>query len=258
MNERIRKEFSRQAGAMSISPAFHSESVLARFSKAITALPAGRLLDLACGPGIVTGTIAPLVTEVVGVDATPEMIRLAKDHMAKAGLTNVLFQVALAESLPFRAGTFDTVVSRLSLHHFSDIPAVLAEVRRVLRPQGYFILADVLSSDEPEEATLHNALEQLRDPTHVRMLTRVALRQALFSAGFEIISEEVWEQERSFTEWAEIVADPSRTEPLKEVMRALVRTGRHAGVRLREEAGEVLFSHKWMMVIANRVTAHAS
>jgi ubiquinone/menaquinone biosynthesis C-methylase UbiE len=258
MREKVRTEFTRQASAMSLAAAFRAESALGRLLKAVAAVPAGRVLDLACGPGIVAEAVAPLASELVGIDATPEMIRLAEDRFAKAGITNGRFQVALAESLPFGGAEFDVVMTRLSFHHFPDIPAVLSEVRRVLRPQGCFILADVLSSDEPAEAALHNALERLRDPTHVCMLTRAAFRQALFSAGFELVSEEVWEQERSFPEWAQIVADPSRTEPLHEVMRALARAGQHAGVRLREEAGEVRFTHTWLLVMAKPVATHGA
>lgn len=258
MKERVRTEFTRQAGAMSSATAFHAESVLARLSKAVSAVPVGRVLDLACGPGIVAEALAPLASELVGVDATPEMICLAEGRVSKAGMTNVRFQVALAESLPFRNAEFDVVLTRLSFHHFPDVPAVLSEVRRILRPQGYFILADVLSSDQPADAALHNALERLRDPTHVCMLTRAAFRQALFSAGFEIVSEEVWEQERSFPEWAQIVADPTRTEPLQEVMRALARAGQHAGVQLREEAGELRFVHTWLLAIAKPVVTHGA
>jgi ubiquinone/menaquinone biosynthesis C-methylase UbiE len=258
MRERVRTEFTRQAGAMSLATAFHAESVLTRLSKAVAAVPAGRVLDLACGPGIVAEAVAPLASELVGVDATPEMIRLAEDRVAKAGMTNARFQVGLAESLPFGDAEFDVVLTRLSFHHFPDVPAVLSEVRRVLRPQGCFILADVLSSDKPAEAALHNALERLRDPTHVRMLTRAAFRQALFSAGFGIVSEEVWDQERSFPEWAQIVADSLRTEPLQEVMLALARAGQHAGVRLREEAGELRFIHTWLLVIAKPVATPAA
>ncbi len=250
MTEQIRSEFTRQAGPMSTAPAFHADAVLGRLAKAVAAAPVGRILDLACGPGIVAEAVAPLAAELVGVDATPEMIRLAGERLAKAGLANARFQVALAESLPFGAAEFDTVLTRATFHHFPDLPAVLAEVRRVLRPQGRLVVADVLSSDDPGEAGLHNALERLRDPTHVRMLSRKEMRSALCSAGFDPLSQEVWDQERSFAEWARIVADPSRTDPLHEVMRALARAGQHAGMGLREVAGEVRFTHTWLLVVA--------
>ncbi len=92
--------------------------------------------------------------------------------------------------------------------------------------------------------------ERVRDPTHVRMLTRPAFREVLRSAGLEPITEEAWEQGRSFSEWAQIVAEPARTGPLHEIMRALARAGVRAGISLREEAGEVRFTHAWLLIVA--------
>ncbi len=211
---------------------------------------ADRVLDVACGPGIVARALASRVREIVGVDATPEMIRLAQQRFKRSRLTNGRFGVGWAEALPFKNAQFDRVLSRLSLHHFTNIPAVLAEVRRMLRLRGRLIVADVVSSDDPEASALHNALERLRDPAHVRMLSRLELLQAIRSAGYAISSEETWTQERAFTEWAKIVAAPGWTEPLHHVMRALARAGQRAGIDLREDSGELLFTHTWLLVKA--------
>ena len=99
-------------------------------------------------------------------------------------------------------------------------------------------------------ATLHNSLEQLRDPTHVRMFAPSELMGIIRAAGFSVVSDEMWEQQRAFTEWAQIVANPRRTEPLENVMRALARAGQGAGIALREQAGQLLFTHRWKLVIA--------
>jgi len=235
---------------MASAAAFREESVLGRLVNAVGCSSGGRILDLACGPGIVAEALAPLASQIIGVDATPEMVRLAKARFARAGLGNGRFHLALAESLPFGAGKFHDVVTRLSFHHFPDVAAVLSEVKRVLCPRGRLIVADIMSSGDPGEAALHNAIEQLRDPTHVRMLKRPEFREMLRSAGFEPITEEAWEQERSFSEWAQIVADPARTGPLREIMRALARAKVRAGINLREEAGEVHFTHAWLLIVA--------
>jgi hypothetical protein len=55
---------------------------------------------------------------------------------------------------------------------------------------------------------------------------------------------------RSFDEWAAIVADPARTAPLENVMRALARAGQDCGFSLREDAGRLVFTHTWLMVVA--------
>ena len=73
----IREEFGRQATEMANAPAFRSTDNLARIINALGPSPVGRVLDLACGPGIVAEAIAPWANELEGIDATPEMIALA-------------------------------------------------------------------------------------------------------------------------------------------------------------------------------------
>lgn len=243
-------EFTRQADAMRKAPAFSAVDVLGRMRRAVGAPPVGRVLDVACGPGIVAEAIAPLATQLVGIDATQRMVELAATRAREAKLENATFRVATAEELPFADASFDVVVTRLSLHHFADVGAVLAQIHRVLRSGGRLVVADVLASPIAEEAALHNALERLRDPTHVRMLDAAELRDRIACAGFEPIEEEGWVQPRRFEEWAQIVADPARTEPVRTVMRALARAGLRAGIGLEESDDEVRFDHTWRLVVA--------
>lgn len=233
---------------MDSAPAFKAASVIDWFVKASGS--SVRVLDLACGPGIVAEAVAPHVEEIHGVDITPEMINLAKARFANLHSKNGRFEIAEVVSLPFKDSCFDAVLTRLSFHHFPDVPAVLSEARRVLKPKGRLIAADVLSSEDAEESALHNALEQLRDPTHVRMLDREELLGSIRSAGFEVLSQETWKQDRTFSDWAQIVADPGRTDPLRRVMRAFARSGPKAGIELREKSGEIHFVHTWLLVAA--------
>lgn len=250
MVEETRSEFSRQAPFMAAAPAFNQQQMLDRMCVALGSGPTDRVLEVACGPGIVADVIAPLVSELVCTDATPAMIALARERLEKSGQANVTFQEALAEELPFGAAEFDAIVTRLAFHHFADIQAVLAEFRRVLRPHGRLIVADIISSPNREEADLHNALEQLRDPTHVHMFSKAELLTALQIGGFKSKTEESWKQARNFSEWAGIVAVPERTGPIRQVMQALCRAGLDAGIQLRESEGELQFNHQWLLVVA--------
>jgi ubiquinone/menaquinone biosynthesis C-methylase UbiE len=249
MSNDIRAEFGRQAATMAAAPAYAEAETLRRIVGALGS-GAGRVLDVACGPGIVMEAIAPLTSEVVGIDATPEMLVLAEQRLRKGGISNTALRQGLAESLPFGLAEFDAIVTRLSFHHFPNLPLVLSELRRVLRPSGRLVVADMISSDDPDESALHNALERLRDPTHVRMLARGELLGALRAGRFAPVSEETWEQRRSFAEWARIIAAPERMEPLREVMRALAQAGLRAGIGLHEAEGELRFTHTWLLVTA--------
>lgn len=249
---RTMQEFARQAEQTVTAAAFTAPDLTERLLAAMDTAATGDILDLACGPGIVTAALARRAREVVAFDLTPEMLEKARQRCAQAGLDNVRFQQGKAEQLPFAPATFDAVVTRLSIHHFADPAIVLAEMVRVVRPQGTIVIADVLSSDDAEEAELHNALEILRDPSHVRMLSRPQLLSLLRSSGLTVVSEATWDVQREFDEWADIVNDPTRTQPLRTVMCRLAQAGMDAGIDLRIEGEQLAFIHRWLLVVASK------
>src|SRR6476620_226604 len=130
--ERTRREFTRQAAGFASSPATTDQAQVARLVEAIGGAGSGRVLDVACGPGIVTAALASRAREVVALDLTPEMLAKAEDRCRKAGRTNVVFEEGSATSLPFADRSFDAVVTRLSLHHFREPGRALEEMLRVL------------------------------------------------------------------------------------------------------------------------------
>ena len=248
----IRSEFSRQAAVMATAAIFNDATVLARIRDAGRLTGSSRVLDVACGPGIVVEALAPGAGEVVGCDITPEMLEKARERCAKAGLGNTRFTPGRAEALPFPDASFDVVVSRSAVHHFPDPPAAFREMARVVRPSGRIVTVDVQSSELPEEAALHNALEILRDPSHVRMLPRSELHRALAEAGLDVEEAISWTNHRQFSEWMKITAAPERIGPLEVVMTALARRGASAGIGLRLQDGKLRFEHTAALTVASK------
>ena len=93
--------------------------------------PGMRVLDLACGPGLVASGAAERGTLPVGLDFSSAMVALARaDH------PGIRFEEGDAEVLPFADESFDAVVANFGIHHVAEPNRALAEARRVLRPGG--------------------------------------------------------------------------------------------------------------------------
>lgn len=254
-DDRVREEFARQADTFSASSAITDVGLTQRFVIALGEAAVGSVLDVACGPGILSAAIAKSAREVVAFDLTPEMLKKAAQRCSDAGVGNVSFREGNAAELPFANATFDAVVTRLSIHHFERPARVMSEIFRVLRPGGRLVVADVITSDQPAEAELQNAIEILRDPSHVRMLPGSELTALVTEAGFAIEALTSWDKAREFEEWMGIVNDASRVLPLRTVVRALAASGAPAGMGLAIDGNVIRFFHRWNLIAARKPAA---
>ena len=106
-----------------------------------------RVLDVGCGTGVLTRQIAQRLSgpgaRVVGLDAAPKMIQVARRHAV--GLPHVRFDVGVAETLTYGDSAFDCAVSTFFFHHIDvDLKRrALAELRRVIKPGGCLVIVDV-------------------------------------------------------------------------------------------------------------------
>jgi ubiquinone/menaquinone biosynthesis C-methylase UbiE len=109
--------------------------------QALDLRPGERFLEIGCGTGNLTLAAAAVTGSAVGVDPARRMIEVARSKEPSGG--RVEFLVGAAESLPFPDVAFDAAASSISMHHWVDPVAGLREVRRVLRPGGRLVVADV-------------------------------------------------------------------------------------------------------------------
>lgn len=109
--------------------------------------PGERVLDVGCGSGAVTRTLARRVApsgQAIGVDASPAVLKVARELAADAGVGNVVeFKQGDCRSLPFADASFDAVVAATTLSHVPDLARALAEMVRVTRPSGRVGVFDV-------------------------------------------------------------------------------------------------------------------
>jgi ubiquinone/menaquinone biosynthesis C-methylase UbiE len=179
--ELILDQFTRQATVFSTAAAITDEEALRMVVEAARPARDDRVLDVACGPGLVVCALAPHVREAIGIDVTPAMLDRARKLAAERGLTNVAWRQGDVGSLPYGDASVTIVTTRFSVHHFLDPAAVLREMVRVCAPGGRIVVVDDYASEDPSKAAAFNRLEKLRDPSHVRCLTLTELR-GLFGA----------------------------------------------------------------------------
>jgi SAM-dependent methyltransferase len=197
-NDQIREQFSHQAVPFSNAPGIRDAASLQVLVKESGAGPRDRVLDVACGPGLVVKAFAQTAAHVTGIDLTPAMIERAREHTR--GCANVRLEVGDVTALPYPDASFTIVLSRFAFHHFPQPLAVLEEMQRVCAPGGVVMVCDLVASPEPHKAAAFHELEMLRDPSHARALrieqlrglferTGLALRSSLITGlGFELES----------------------------------------------------------------------
>lgn len=179
--EQILDQFTRQAEPFAQAQAIRSPEALDKIVRMAEPTADDTVLDVACGPGLLTCAFARVVRHAVGVDITPAMLDQARKTQQEQGLTNVSWQSGDVLSLPYPDHHFSIVISRFAFHHLPQPLAALREMVRACKPGGRLVVADMAPA--PEKAYALNAEERLRDPSHVRAMTVEELQSLFAQAG---------------------------------------------------------------------------
>jgi SAM-dependent methyltransferase len=144
-------------------------------------------LDAGTGTGAVAFALAPLVSEVTGVDTQVDYL--------DAGRSSAPANVRLVEGdvmqLPFGYAEFDLVCCHRVLHHVRLPALAVSELARVTRPGGRLLIADQLGSVDPLMSLEMDRFERLRDPTHQRLLPEADIRGFLEANDLVLLASEV-------------------------------------------------------------------
>jgi ubiquinone/menaquinone biosynthesis C-methylase UbiE len=204
----VLEQYDSRAQAYLASAVHASGADLERMAAVIGSRPDAVALDMGCGGGHVAFRMAGLVKKVVAYDLSAAMLETVAAEAHKRGLDNIVTKRGAAEALPCPSAAFDVVATRFSAHHWGVFADGLAQMRRVLKPDGLALFMDVVSPGVPLLDTWLQALELLRDPSHVRNASLDEWRATLASLGFAIEDVATYRLRLEFGAWIERMRTP--------------------------------------------------
>lgn len=236
------EQFQRQSSNYGKTHILAQTSDIEELLAGITLPASGRALDVATGGGHTALYFARLGWEVTASDITPAMLENTRQLIEESGFT-VTTSLHPAESLPYEDGSFDLVSCRVAAHHFSDVPAFVREVARVLKPGGYFLLIDGSVPDgDPEAEEWIHQIEKLRDPSHGRLISPAKWRGFCEEQKLEVLVCETTPFKQPDLEWYFKTAATSAEN--QAAVRSLIEKAPDSArrvFRLGEEDGKVVW-----------------
>ncbi|WP_043970788.1 MULTISPECIES: class I SAM-dependent methyltransferase [Acinetobacter] len=208
-----------------------------------------KVLDLGCGGGHVSYQIAAFADQVTAYDLTPSMVELVAEQAKQRGFDNITVQQGAAESLPFADQSFDCVMTRYSAHHWQNVAQAMAEIHRVLAPQGKVIIVDILGHSNPVMDTFFQTIETIRDPSHVRNYSLQEWMRFAESTGFRIETVEKQYLDLEFTSWTARMQTP---EYAIQTIRALQKKASDQTQQYYRIQADGSFSSEVMYLVLSR------
>jgi len=137
------------------------------------------VLDFGCGTGLLTLQIQPLVHSITGVDNSAGMLEVLQKKIESQNLNHVMIQNLNIEQGDEIKGSYDLIVSSMTLHHIREVKPLLDQFCKILVPQGYLCIADL----DPDDGQFHAD----NNGVFHRGFDRNMLRGDFAEAGFDVV-----------------------------------------------------------------------
>ena len=197
----VEDQFGPRAAAYVQSAVHAAGEDLDALEAIVRRLQPARALDLGSGGGHVAYRLALHSGAVISVDLSAEMLAAVSATAKARGVANIETRAAPAERLPFEDAAFDLLACRFSAHHWQGWNAGLGEARRVLAKGAAAVFIDSVSPGPAVLDTHLQAIELLRDTSHVRDYDAGQWLSGLIRAGFQPGASRTWRLRMDFPTW---------------------------------------------------------
>lgn len=148
-----------------------------------------RVLEFACGTGLITMRLAPRVAHIRGIDISPKMADIAREKAR--GISNVEITNTDLFDPCLEPGSFDAVAAYNVLLYLPDLPAALARIRELLRPGGMFLSATDCLGARPSVMGLKKLVKSRTGKMpYVAFFTQRGLERKIAQNGFIVLERE--------------------------------------------------------------------
>lgn len=206
-----------------------------------------QILEVAAGTCVCGRALAPYCGHMTCLDLTPAMLEAGRKEAEKQSVHNMNYVKGVAEELPFLDNNFDMVISRLAFHHFVNPQVIFAEQVRVLKSGGKLVLWDMV----PANLSLRDEIdriETLRDPSHVRELSKDEIRSMYEDAGLHLTLQEELEIPVSLEGWMALTHTPDEVQKeIHALMGKDIKGGPATGFGPYLQDGAIYFHHHWAL-----------
>lgn len=204
-----------------------------------------RLLDVCCGSGVVGAAFGEKVGEKIGLDITPEMLNLASTRLDRVVQGNVYH-------IPFADESVDLVVNREVLHLLPTPELPVAEIFRVLKPGGQFIVGQILPYG-PEDAAWMYRVFKKKQPLICNMFQEENFRELLLGAGFTDLKMSEYRLWESIDLWIDThETTPLHRHEIRELFHHAPREAREVHPFEITPAGEIRDLWRWCIFSARK------
>lgn len=205
-------------------------------------------LEVAAGTCICGRALAPYVKDITCLDLTEKMLIQGKKLAKEKELNNIFFEIGNAEELPYKNESFDLVVTRLSLHHFTNPQKPFQEMTRVLKKGGKLVVWDMEATSK-ELRDINDRIEKMRDPSHTRILSRREFEE-LYHNDFDIQLEKSTLVPVNLQSWMELTETPIDIQnQIVDLIKSDLSGGRKTGFSPYVKASNIMFDHRWLLLI---------
>ncbi|MCP3965665.1 MAG: methyltransferase domain-containing protein [Lentisphaerae bacterium] len=216
--------------------------------------PDMNILDIAAPNKTLARRLTDFVKKVVAYNYPCKTLKKHVDEAIHMPSENIEFVKGESDRLPFEDESFDLVICRFALHHFSDYSTKFAEMIRVCKKNGWVVVCDIIT-EHPELFEKYNYYERLRAKSHAYFLTHEDLQSLFDENDLRIMRNEYRDLSMEFDKWFDAgscLKDSGVKNKMLSELREELQGGPQTGLQPYMKDGKLFFLRRINIIVGKK------